>query len=125
MRPGGAVLDDEDTTVTHFFRLCHGDDGVRVDDRRVWLQSFDVALHRADALDTGGSRLRDDAHVREANVRLTWVIAQLVAGSVRLDEHDVQRRLEERQVVVPSIPEQDVRIFFRLAEDLLVVDAGE
>ncbi len=37
---------------------------------------------------------------------------------------DVQVRLVERQVVVTAIPDDDVGLFFCLAEDALIVHAG-
>ena len=53
------------------------------------------------------------------------MVAQLVARPVRVDDDDVDVRLDERRVVVASVPEDDVGLLLRLIEDLRVVDAGK
>src|SRR2546430_13935517 len=64
----------------------------------------------------------DDADVGHAQVRLAGVVAQLVAGAVRIDDDDVQVRLDERRVVVTAVPQHDIRLFLGRAQDPLVVE---
>ena len=52
------------------------------------------------------------------------MVAGLVAGAMRVDHHDVQVGLVEREVIVSAIPEDDVGLGFRLAQDLFIVYAG-
>ena len=53
------------------------------------------------------------------------MVAQLVPGAVRVDDDEVERRLDERRVVVAAVPEDHVGLGLRLREDRRVVDAGE
>ena len=67
--------------------------------------------------------LVDDDDVGHAEVRLARVVAQLVPGAKRVGDDNVQARPEERQVVVPAVPDHDVGLLLGLAQDLLVVDS--
>ena len=81
--------------------------------------------HRIDSFLRRAVHLVDDADVRHAQVRLARVVAQLVSGTVRIDDDDVEVGLDERRVVVAAVPEDHVGFLFRRAQDLLVVDPGE
>ncbi len=68
--------------------------------------------------------LVDDEQVRDAEIGLAGIVAELVSGAVGIDQGDVEVGLVERGVVVAAIPENDIGLFLGLAEDLLVVDPG-
>ena len=63
--------------------------------------------------------------MRHAQVRLAGVVAQLVSRPVRVDDDDVNVRLDERRVVVAAVPDDDVGFLLGGLEDRCVVDAGE
>ena len=52
------------------------------------------------------------------------MVAQFVPGPERVGHDDVQVGLEKRQIVVPAVPQDDVRLRLRLPENLLVVHAS-
>ena len=47
-----------------------------------------------------------------------------MSGTVRVQHGDVNIRLIECKVVIASIPEDDIRFFFSLTQNRLVVDTG-
>ncbi len=53
------------------------------------------------------------------------MIGELVAGPVRVGDHNVQVRPQERQVVVAAVPENHIAVNLRPPQDLLVVDPRE
>ncbi|GBD10008.1 hypothetical protein HRbin22_02271 [Candidatus Thermoflexus japonica] len=52
------------------------------------------------------------------------MIAQLVAWPVGIDDHDVEIRNEEGEVVVPPVPEDEIPLLLRRPQDPLVVHPG-
>ncbi len=95
------------------------------DDARVRVVDPDRVEHRVDPLLARAVHLVHDADVRHAQVRLARVIAELVAGPVRVDDDDVQVGLDERRVVVAAVPEDDVGLLLGRVQDRAVVDPGE
>ena len=89
------------------------------------IEVADAAHHRVDGSLLGGVDLVDDDHVGHAQVGLAGVVAPLVTGAERVGHDDVEVGAEERQVVVAAIPDDDVGLLLGLAQDGLVVDAGE
>ena len=85
----------------------------------------DRGEHRLDTCLRRRVDLVDDADVGHAQVRLARVVAQLVTGAVRIEDDDVQGRLDERRVVVAAVPEDHVGLLLGGVEDRRVVDAGE
>ena len=81
--------------------------------------------HRVDAFLSRAVDLVDDADVGHPKVRLAGVVAQLVAGTMRIDDDDVEIRFDEGRVVVTAVPEDYVCLALGGPEDSLVVDAGE
>jgi hypothetical protein len=47
-----------------------------------------------------------------------------MAGPVRVENHDVYVRIIKRRVVVSTVPNNDIRFFFRRFENSLIVDTG-
>ena len=105
--------------------LLDEDGGVGEDDLRLRVYGADRLEHRVDAALLGAVDLVDDAHVRQAQVRLARVVAQLVTRPVRVDDGDVHVRPDERRVVVAAVPDDDVGLLLGGREDRGVVDAGE
>src|SRR5207244_11164766 len=95
------------------------------DDVRERVRRADRGEHRLDARLRRRVDLVDDADVRHAQVRLARVVAQLVTGPVRIQDDDVQVRLDEGRVVVATVPEDHVGFLLGRLEDRRVVDAGE
>ena len=96
----------------------------RPDDGRVGVQRLDVGQHSGDLLRLRRVDLVHDDDICHAQVRLSRVVPKLVAGPKRIDDDDEQIRPEEREVVVPAVPDHDVGLLLRLLEDLAVVDTG-
>ena len=121
-----AVLDREDTLA--------GDLGhVALDverrggehDLRARVVGADRVEHGVDALLGRAVHLVHDADVGHAQVGLARVVAELVPGSVRVDDDDVEVGLDERRVVVAAVPDDHVRLLLGAGEDRRVVDPGE
>ena len=93
------------------------DAGPRVDRRHVGQDLGEVG---------GSSRvdLVDDHDVGPEQAGLTRVVGELVAGPQRVDDGDLEVGDEEGEVVVASVPDDDVALCLGLAQDLLVVDPG-
>src|SRR5207302_4428833 len=91
-------------------------DRVRVHIPRVLLDRLDTYLRR-------GVALVDDDDVRHAGVRLARIVRELVARPQGIRDDDVEVRLKEGSVVVTAVPQEDLRLAFRLPQDLLVVHA--
>ena len=68
--------------------------------------------------------LVDDHDVGHPDVGLARVVAALVTGTERVGNDDVEIRPVEREVVVAPVPQDDVGLELRFAQDRLVVDAG-
>ena len=47
-----------------------------------------------------------------------------MAGPMRIHQHDVQVRFVKREVVVPTVPQDDFRFFFGLRQNFTVVHSG-
>ena len=108
-------------------------DGGRVvdRDRRGGHDDLRGRVHRAhgvelgfDAGPVGGVDLVHHDDVGQAQVDLAGVVDEAVAGAVRVGDGDVEVGLVEAVVVVAAVPEDDVGLFFGLAHDRFVVDAG-
>ena len=74
----------------------------------------------------GSSRvdLVDNHDVGPEQARLTRVVGELMAGAQRVDDGDLEVGDEEGEVVVASVPDDNVTFCLGLAQDLLVVDPG-
>jgi len=123
MRERRAVLDHDHVLALERRRVRHRDRRVRPDHDRLRVDRGDV---RQDLIDRFRTRLRhlvDHHHVRAAKHRLARVIAQLVAGTQRVHDRDLEVRLVEREVVVAAVPQHHVGFRLRLLEDLCVVHA--
>ena len=70
------------------------------------------------------STLLTHDHVGHAQVDLARVVAHLIASSQRIDQGDGQIGFVEREVVVPTLPKDDVRFTLGTRKDSVVVDAG-
>ena len=126
MRQRRSVLDGQHALARDLLRVALNLERRRREhDTGARIAFADRLEHGVDSLLCRAVHLVHDADVRHAQVRLTRVIAQLVARAVRIDDDDVQVRLDERRVVVATVPENHVGFLFRRAQDLLVVDARE
>ena len=74
----------------------------------------------------GSSRvdLVDDHDVGPQQAGLTRVVRELMTGPQRVDDGDLEVGDEEGEVVVASVPDDNVTLCLGLAQDLLVVDPG-
>ena len=52
------------------------------------------------------------------------MVFQLVSRTVRVDHHDLDVGLEERQIVVAAVPDDHVGLALRLLQDGAVIDSG-
>jgi hypothetical protein len=97
-------------------RLSHDDARSQVDRPHV----------RGDLLDRMRIRridLVDDDDICHPQVGLAWVVGQLVTGPERIGDGDEQVGGVEREVVVPPVPDDDVRLLLGPAKDVKVVNA--
>src|SRR3989442_430359 len=117
------VLDREDLLATDLHAVVRCDRGGRLDDDGIGIHAPDVLLHDLDVLRRRGVDLVDHDDVRHPDVRLARIVRELVARTQRVRDDDVKVRLEERGVVVPSVPQEDLGLGFGLPHDLLVIDA--
>src|SRR5947199_1045939 len=118
------VLDREDLLAADLHAVVRGDRGGRLDDDGIGIHAPDVLLHDLDVLRRRGVDLVDHDDVRHADVRLARIVRELVARTQRVRDDDVKVRLDERGIVVPAVPQEDLGLGFGLTHDLLVVDAG-
>ena len=72
-----------------------------------------------------GVDLVHDAGVGHAQVGLARVVAELVARPVRVDDHEMQVRVDEGDVVVAPVPDDHVGLLLGALEDGAVVDPCE
>ena len=120
------VLDREHALAGDLGRIALDDVRGRGEhDPRAGVVGADRVEHRVDAFLRRAVDLVDDADVRHPQVRLARVVAQLVARPVRVDDDDVDVRLDERRVVVAAVPEDHVGLLLGAVEDRPVVDPGE
>src|SRR3989441_10400955 len=117
------VLDREDLLAADLYAVVRSDRGGRLDDDGIGIHAPDVLLHDLDVLRRRGVDLVDHDDVRHPDVRLARIVRELVARTQRVRDDDVKVRLDERGVVVPAIPQEDLGLGFGLTQDLLVVDA--
>ena len=97
----------------------------REHDRRVPSVLVNRVEDRVDAFLRRAVDLVHDADVCHSQVRLARVVAELVAGAMRVDDDDVEIGLDERRVVVAAVPEDHVCLALRGPEDSFVVDPRE
>jgi hypothetical protein len=126
VRQRRAVLDREHALAADLLRLALDVERRRGEhDARVVRVLVDRVEHEVDPLLRCAVDLVHDAHVGHAQVGLARVVEQLVAGTVRVDDDDVDVGAHERRVVVAAVPEDHVRLLFGLLEDRGIVDPGE
>ena len=126
VRERGSVLDGEHPLAPDLLRVALDQERrCGEDDLRGGSVLADRIEDRIDSLLRRSVHLVDDAYVRHAEIRLAGVVAKLVTGAVRVDDDDVDVRLDERRVVVAAVPENDVCLPLGEAENLLVIDPGE
>ena len=123
MRERRPVLDDEHALALERRAVLERDRGLRPDHRRAAVHRGDVREHAVDLLGRRRVDLVDDDDVRQPQVRLARVVGQLVAGPRRVEHRDPEVGLEEREVVVPAVPDHDVGLLLGAREDLAVVHA--
>ena len=70
-------------------------------------------------------RLGHDDDVGHAQHGLAWMMRRLVPRPQGIDQDDLQVGLHEREIVVAAIPDDDVGLHLRSAQDAGIVDAGE
>jgi hypothetical protein len=120
------VLDREDALPGDLVRVLLDLERRRgADDRR-------PRIHRADRLEDcldsflgRGVDLVHDTRIGHAQIDLAGVVAELVAGSVRIDDDEVQIGMDEGDVVVAPVPDDDVGLLLSPLEDGAVVDPRE
>src|SRR2546425_570001 len=118
------VLDREDLLAADLHAVVWCDRGGRLDDDRIGIHAPDVLLHDLDVLRRRGVDLVDHDDVCHPNVRLARIVRELVARTQWVRDDDVKVWLDERGVVVPAVPKEDLGLGFGLPQDFLVVDAG-
>ena len=69
----------------------------------------------------GGVYFVDHDHIRPPQIDFTGKVRQFMPRTVRINDHDFQIGNIERSVVVTPVPQNDIRFFLRLAENLLVI----
>ena len=87
------------------------------------IQIADRRLDASDLFGRGHVDLVDHDHVGHPQVGLARVIRGLVSGPQRIGDDDVDRRPEERQVVVASVPQHHVGLQLGALQDGLIVHA--
>ncbi len=124
VRQAGAVLDRQDPTILDQVGTIDGQGRLADQDTRLGICRRDVAPNGLHIFRRGGARFVDDHHVGHPQVGFARVIGELVAGPVRVGHDDVQIGAVKWQIVVTAVPQDDVSIFLRPAQDRLVVDSG-
>ena len=84
----------------------------------------DVLPHRLHPVGIGRVHLVDDEHVRAAEVHFAGIVCQLVSRAMRIEDNDVEIGTIERRVVVSAVPQDNIALLLRLAQDFLVVHTG-
>src|SRR5205823_10932953 len=83
-----------------------------------------VLPHQLNVVRIGGVYLVDDHHVGAAQIDLARVVGQLVAGTMRIGDYDLQVGGVEGCVVVAAIPKDEVAFTLRLPQNGFVINAG-
>src|SRR5256712_612448 len=110
-----AVLDREDLLPADLHAVVRRDGRGRLDDDHIRIHAPDVLLHDLDVLRRRGIDLVDHDDVGHTDVRLARVVGELVSGTERVRDDDVQARFEDRRIVVPAIPQEDLRLGHELS----------
>ncbi len=95
----------------------------RFDDHGLGIELFRGASRQFQSLEAHGADFVDHHDVRHAHVGFAGMVPAGVIGPVWIDHDDQEIRPIERQVVVPAVPDDDVRLLLRLPQDALVVHA--
>ncbi len=83
-----------------------------------------ILPHLLNVLYFGFHLFVDDDIIRHAQIGFTGMIGDFVTGAQRIDDHEVQVRSKEGHVVVAAIPKDDVRLLFRLPQNLPIIHSG-
>jgi len=68
---------------------------------RVRIDLRDAVAHPRDVIQIGGVDLVDDHHISHAQIRFARMIAQFVAGAMRIGHDDVEIALVEGESLLP------------------------
>ena len=108
MGDGRSILDNQHTSGAHRFgvvqlyqRGAAHQVRARVDPVRGFAHLLHIGVR-------GRVHFRHQHNVGHAQHGFAGVVAGLMAGPQRVDQHDVQVRPDERKVVVASVPENNV-----------------
>jgi hypothetical protein len=115
------VLDDDDPPAVDR-RSDERNVGPRNDDAGARVQLIDRAADRVDGTGFGGIDLVDDHDIGHPQVRLAGVKATLIARSQRVGDNEEEVWPVEREVVVATVPQDDVGLELGLMQDRPVVD---
>src|SRR5712691_4618216 len=118
------VFDRENALPANLDAVVRRDRRRGFDEDDVRVHAPDILLHKLDVLGRRRVDLVDHDDVGQADVRLAGIVRELVTWAERIRDDDEQVRAEERRIVVPAVPKEDLRLLLRLAEDLFVVYAG-
>jgi hypothetical protein len=109
-------------------------DGVRVGDRDLQggfheggfgIQLLQIGSNRLHGCRLSRVDLADDKDVCRSGIGFAGVVQGFMSWPTCIRKHHVQVWNEERQVVVPAIPDQNIGFLFGPSEDLLIVDTSE
>ena len=125
MGEGRTVFDHQHPFAPDGGGIIHRNRHRRIDEQRPGVRLGDRPPHGRKPDRIGGVGLGEHDHVGSQQVGFAGKRPALVARPVRIDQHDVDRRLNERQIVVPPVPDDHVGFRLGLSQNPFVVHPGE
>ncbi len=118
---GRSILHHQDPLAADGSGVRHGDGRGCLYDVGIGVDLLHVPSDDLQVLRPRRVHFIDDDHIRHPQVGLPGVVGQLISRPVGIHQNDVEIRLAEGEVVVPTIPEDDLRLFLGLLQDCPVV----
>src|SRR2546428_1896813 len=119
------VLYDKHPFSLNEVRLVQGYFGRGPDYRRLRVQLSQVRLDEVDVLWVRGVDLVYDGGVCDTNVHFTGIVVELMTWTKGVEDSKVDVRFDEWDVVVATVPENDVSLLLRRVQDPVVVYSGK
>ncbi|OQB85274.1 MAG: hypothetical protein BWX85_00794 [Chloroflexi bacterium ADurb.Bin120] len=110
-----SVLNHQHALTANGFGIFHKHRNGAFNDHSVGVQLIKVFSDRDHILQIGCVNLVDHEHIRQACVGFAGIMKQFMPGPMRVRHNDQQITDVEREVIVATVPHNDVDFFFSFA----------
>jgi hypothetical protein len=120
----GTVLYNQHAASLNLFRSRDKDLAGSLNDGGPGVVLAHVLAHDIYVVGGGGVHFVDDHHMGAAQIDLPGIIAELMAGTMRIGHHDFQVGGIKGRVIIAAVPQNEITLPLGLTKNAFVIHAG-